>query len=517
MPKLVNTKRKITTLFNAFSKKERKQFFDFVRSPYFNTDQTLVKLTLYLDKSLTNKIEERLTSTHLVEAFTLMFGKPESKLKLDKNEQSKLNDKLYILTKLGYKFLLVNALNEESPEHTSLLLKQLNQSKYATLFEAMHRKKYNRLKQTEEFDNEYFLQNYQLERNLYEFRFNFDQNKLIKSDNLEKVIEASDTYYLIERMLLHLSGMSLLSNLGTKSYDFELMKWIFKLSESPKYNSIPAIKLCRIACRMETSKLLSREHTEEDLKAQHYYQELVNLLKEYDECFTADFKDMFYGLAINFCSHQTRRNRNKEFYEEGYKLYHQLELKGLMVKNDRVRASRLTLAMSFACLSGNSVWAEEMRKKYIDKVDKPIRHALSSFILGQIAFYDGKFKKADDYFLKAEDQQHRSFTNNCKVFRLRCLYEINEYSFEAANVRFKSEIALRKKSKSLSKNARVGQTNFIKVLSDLYNIRDSLRRQSKSSLLKRLTKTEGELNAYPLVSDVLWLEKKIAELRKQLL
>lgn len=263
---------------------------------------------------------------------------------------------------------------------------------------------------------------------------------------------------------------------------------------------------------METSKLLSKEQANQDGIAQQHYQELVALLGQYDQEFTRAFKEQFYTLAINFCSHQTRRNKNNIFQQKAFELYQQLEAKGLMVNNNRVRASRLINGISFACQSGNYQWAEAVAPKYIPFIDKQIQFGVTKFIQGQIAFYQAQYEAADLLFFETEQAPpNRAYTINCKIFRLKCLFELNGYSFDAARVRFVSEIAHRKKSKQLSKNDKIGQINFIKILSDLYKIRSLLHIESKTKIEERLSKTRQKLNTYGLVSDVLWLEKKIEE------
>lgn len=516
MPNKLHSKRRITSLLSTFSNKERKKFVQFLNSSFFNTDQTLIQLFVYLDKIVPPGKDQKLTGNYETETYTIMFGKPASNSQLTAAERAKLNDKFSRLTKLGLDFLTHYSLESDSLEKTNILLKELYKKKLTGFFRNNIHKKQALLKKQPK-DVAYYHQNYQLERSLFEFQFRYDINKLLKTDNLGNAIETLDIFYVIDRMILHLANMAILSNVGTKKYDFQSIEKIIKLTESFEYQDIPVVRLCRAACYMENFKWLSKTDPEKDKEAQRYCKELIELLLQYENEVSRALREVFFTLAINFCSHQTLYQKNDKFQQIGFKLYHQMETKGLMSNNNRVSAGRLTNGVAFACHSGNYDWAEIMFKKYLPQIDKQIRVGISTFIPGQIAFYRGDFEKADLLFLQTEQQPfHRAYTINCNIFRLKCLYELNQYSFEAAKVKFNSEVSSRKKRKGLSKVAKESQINYIKILMQLYKIRDVIKIEPKPKLINRLNQTETKLYSFKLVSDILWLEKKIQELKRRI-
>lgn len=502
--------RKSIDLFRSLSPEEFQSFCRFVNSPFFNTDEKLTRLAVFLSKALRNKQNNSLSDQHESEAFTTMFGKPKSKKQLSGPERAKLNDKLSRLTKLGLQFLNVVALEEDSPEKTNLLLHQLHKRKLTRFFDNYRLKEQQKL-ETSLKNKEHFLNNYQLERSFFEFQFTHDINKLLKSDNLAGVMEALDVYYLVDRMLLHLAGMALI-NAGAKSYDFRPMEAILELSELEQYRIIPSITICRTACYMEASKLQSKEDASKDPEAQQYYEELVALLNQHDQEFTSDLSLHFYTLALNFCSHQIKL-KNHEFLRKGFELYRQLEEKGLFAVNGRLRAGTLVQAITMACRIEHFEWAEATRQKYIQFIDAHFREGTSSFIQGQIAFYRGDFEQADRYLMESEQLPfHRSYSLGGRILRLKCLYELQQYSFEAAKVRFKSEINFRKNNKFIAKKDRDSQNNFIRVLTDIYKIRELKRLESMERISERLSKATVKLNSFDFLTDASWLERKMEEL-----
>ncbi len=503
--------RKSIDLFRSFSENEFLEFCRFVNSPFFNTDDKLTSLAVFLSKTLNNKQDNSLSSKQESEAYSVMFGQPKSKKLLTSSERAKLNDKLSRLTKLGLQFLNVIALKEDSPEKTNLQLSQLHKRKLTRFFDRYRKKELTKL-ETVGKNKDYYLTNYQLERSFFQFQFTHDINRLLKSDNLAGVMEALDAYYLIDRMLLHLAGMALI-NAGAKSYDFQPMESILELSELEQYRSIPSIKLCRTACYLETCKLQSKEHQEKDKEAQQHYAVLVQLLNQYDAEFTSDMKLLFYTLAINFCTHQNKL-KNNDFLKKGFELYCQLEEKGLLPVNGRMRVGTLAQAITLACRTAHFDWAESMLQKYLPQIDVKVRAGVSSFILGQIDFYRGNFEQADQHFMESEQYPfHRGYSMACKILRLKSIYEIQRYSFEAAKVRFKSEINFRKNNKVISKKDQESQNNFIRVLSDIYKIRELKRLESPKKITERLEKARTKLNSFDFVTDAPWLERKMEELK----
>lgn len=503
--------RKIVTLLRSFTKDEQSQFCLLVRSPYFNTDEKLTQLAVFLCNMLKKKRNNSLTGKNERKAFTVMFGDPKSSDDLTDGERAKLNDKLSRLTRLGIRYLQDAALEADPLKKTDAFLSQFHNRKLTSFYERYRDKEKAQLKVRKK-DKDFYFNNYQLERSFFEFQFTFEINKLLKSDNLSGVMEALDAFYLVDRMLLHLAGMALI-NAGAKSYDFESMNYILMLSELPQYRDIPAIELCRTACYMETCKLLSKEHPEQGIQAQQHYEELVSLLNQYDKEFTRDMQLQFYTLAANFCSHQIK-HKHQAFLQKGFELYRQLESKGLMSVNGILRAGTLIQAMTLACRTANYEWAETMLTKYLPQIDTRIREGVSVFIKGQIAFYRGDMDLADRLFMETEQLPfHRAYTLNSKIFRFKCIYESNQYLFEAAQAKFKSEINHRKNNKFLSKKDKESHINFIKILMDLYKTRGMLRLETNDKLTTRLNRIEEKLQAVDFVTDLQWLERKLGELR----
>ncbi len=506
--------RKIVTLLRSFTKEEQSEFCILVKSPYFNTDRKLTLLVKFLCKVISKKRNNGINGKNEVKAFTVMFGDPNSLNELNDNERAKLNDKLSRLTKLGIRYLQDVALRSNPLRRTELFLSQFHQRKLLGFYNGYRQRELTNMASLKK-DKDFFFLNYQLERSYFEFQFSFEINKLFKSDNLSGVMETLDAFYLIDRMLLHLAGMALI-NAGAKSYDFKPMQSILELSELPQYREIPSIKLCRTACFMETCKLQSKEHPEQDLNAQKHYEALVILLNQYDQEFTDDLKLQFYTLATNFCSHQIKL-KNNAFLQKGFKLYRQLDNKGLMSVKGRLRAPRLIQAITLACRTANYQWAETMLDKYFEQIDSRIRDGVSGFIKGQIAFYKGNLELADQFFMETEQLPfHIAYSLNSKLFRLKCIYESNKYLFEAASARFKSEINNRKNNKFLSKKDKESHINFIKILIDLYKTRELTRLEVKSKIIARVQKIEEKLNAFNFVTDIQWLERKMEELKEQL-
>ncbi len=505
--------RKTIALFRSFSRAEMEDFCHFTKSAYFNTDEKLAILAKFLHKIFWAKKLGNFDVHAEYKAYVAMFGKTKSVGVLDDKERAKLNDKLSRLTKLGIQYLSVSTLKSDSSERIKLLLDQFSRRKLPRFFEAYKKKEQKRLTR-QKANRNFYLNTYQLERSIFEYQFTHDLNTLIKSDNLERVIETLDVYYLVDRMLLQLAGIALMK-IGMKSYDFQSMQWIIGLSELPQYKYIPAVQLCLAAYYMESYRLQSAEDVLKNEKAQQHFTTFSDLLSQHSNELSRELNIEFYTLAVNFCTDQVRL-KNLDYHQKGFELCRDMESAGLWVEGGGIRAGIPIMATTYACRTANFEWAEMMLHKYENHIDSAIRNGVCSFISGQIAFYRGNFEVADKHFFETEQQSyHRAYSINSRIFRLKCLYELKQFAYEAAKVRFNSEIMFRKNSQTLAEKSKKSQINFIRVLMDLYKIRDLIGREHNEKINERLQKVNTKIKAYQYVTDVPWLNEKLTELLEQ--
>ncbi len=508
-----NKSRKSITLFRSFSREEMSDFCRFIQNNYFNKDEKLVALAEFLNTFFWRRKPKNFDADEEYKAYTKTFGKAKSTKELIDKERAALNDKLSKLTKLGVRYLLKVAIETDGPKSIQLLLDQFTQRKLPRFFDE-YQKKENRKLQGQDEDRDLYRNHYYLERNIYDYIYINEGDNFLKSNNLPDTIKAFDVYYLVDRMLLQLASMTL-TTITPKSYDLQATEHLLNFAGLPAYKDISIINLCRIACRLELCKLQSAEDEAKNEEALGYFEEFVVLLREHDEQLTGELAFRFYNIAINFCSYQIRR-KNQEFHQRGFDLYRYMDKKNLLIVDEKVREGSLIRAATLGCRIADFKWTKTLLNKHIEYIATDIRDGVSTFIQGKIAFYQKDFEKADEHFRDTEDAPYnRYYTFDSKILRLKCMYELRNYIYEAAQTKFRSEIQSRKKNKQLTEKSKEAQINFIKALTDLYKIKGLIKREKKERIAKRIENTKKRIHDYQYVTDSTWLMKKVAELETQ--
>jgi len=108
--------------------------------------------------------------------------------------------------------------------------------------------------------------------------------------------------------------------------------------------------------------------------------------------------------------------------------------------------------------------------------------SVHNFNLGQIAFHQKKYEEADNHFFKVElsDANYMYFIN-CKILRLKCLYELGHLDDKKERVNHEYIEGVFKVAKEYIRNNTLispadkeGYKNFIQTLNTIYRIRHGL-------------------------------------------
>jgi len=394
-------------LLSKFSSHEMSQFLEFVQCKYFNTDSKIVILTAFLKDNFFKKGKNKFDETVRLQALKAIF--PDISSKKINEKQAQLTNKLGVVRQLGLRFLQVKALETDSAESAKLLYQELNKRELSASFRKQQRDDRKKLDKIKQKGDTYYYKKYQIERAEYDYRFRME--KLINDDNLPEVIEALDISYLINRFILQLAGMALMS-VSSKSHDYDT-KAIINLSEHPHYSQIPIISVCRAAYDMEYNKFqyiklsTQQQPIEANLankKSEQSFNNLVKLLDVNHEELPGDTLADFYTLTTNFCMHQIKL-KNLSYNKKAFELYRQIDRKGLLIIDNKIRIDKLNSMIVMACRAAEFEWAKDTLSAYKQYIHPAIRDSVNSFLSGLIEFYQGDFVKAEKHFLQAQDEQ----------------------------------------------------------------------------------------------------------------
>lgn len=408
MPEINNKTQKIrpflcVELLNTFSEKELNNLKELLSCRYFNTDVYIIKLLVMLRKRVLNK--RTFNPDSQIDVYQRVFtdlSKPKGAL--SKNQKSLLNAKLNVLMRLAEQFLACEVLKNNEVRKSELLYSELLERKQLMLFNRHINKNKKQLNGLLAKDIEHYEQVYKVEKNILTRIYRNGQ--LSVEDNLPEVNRSLDIYYLLNKLSLHTTAVSLLQASDKKEYDFTSMEALDKLLAMPEYAEHPLIVLYQT-----NVELLKTQDSE-------VYNSLLELLDRYAEAVPVHSLRNYYFVAINHCVSKVwtdRLNYTKKIFD----LFLIMHDKNLLIDDDFISVSAFKHMITASCQVGKFEWAERIIEYYRPFVRKEVRDSVCHFLHGAIAFYQKDYETAHDKFIRI-DKVNLNYDTNTRVLILKC-------------------------------------------------------------------------------------------------
>jgi len=475
-------------LLNTFSEKELDNFGHLITCRYFNTDIYVVRLFDVLRKSILGR------KTYSTAIQTMMFQKvftdlPKPEEVLDKNQRSILQHKVNALKELAEQFLTLEALRENDNYKYDFLYQKLLERQQFSLFSRHANRDKKRLEAVVAKDAPHYAQGYKIETAVLDHLH--QSGRLLKEDNLSELNYHLDLYYLLSKLELHLTTVSLQWVSGRKVYNLNAVKTTDVLLAYPAYVEHPLVQLYLANIGLfETPNNKSYRH-------------LLTLLEQHNDATPTPLLKHFYTTAINYCMHQINLG-NLDYLRNIFDLYQNIHKKNLIIVDGFIPISRLKNMIITACRVEEFEWAKQLLGQYRKQVRKPIREDVYRFNSGLIAFYKKDYETAHEKFSRT-GLINLDYDINVRVLILKCLYESEKEYSEPTIQAFRTAESFFKNHRLLPVRRKKGYKNFIRILINLYRIQHHATKMTLTSLQEKLE--QQEVN-----SDKRWLLEKIEEL-----
>jgi len=318
------------------------------------------------------------------------------------------------------------------------------------------------------------------------------QKELITTeDNLLKLTENLDIYYLINKLKIYITCVSLTRFSAKKSYDYTAIEAILPLLRLPQYADHPLIHTYQVAID------LLKNNTVES------YEKLIELLDIHGTYIANEDLNDFYGIVISFCIRKVKEGQ-VAYYKKIFNLFQIMDKKNLLKEGDFMQVGWLKTIVTVSCKVSEFDWAKETIEKYRPDLEKQYANSVYHFNMGTVAFYQNDFKTALSHFIRVE-KVNWAYDMDCRVMLLKSHYELDkEYDERTLRTLLLSERFIQS-HKGLIQRDKKAYKNFVRILINIYNTRHGAGRMTPEKIRKKLEKLE-------FVSDKKWLEDKIDEL-----
>jgi hypothetical protein len=486
------TDNKLYTVLTYFDKIEQNRLRKYIRSPYFNVNETLMDyfdmIIEYINKSekmeKNGKNDQRHKKNELTKEVVwknLFKNEPLNDMRF-----RKLNSELLKLVE-GY---LGQEIYEQKP------LQQINY-----LFEAVGEKKIERLYSSTERNArlisaqqqlkpaDFYYYQYLIEKNYYE-SLGVDMQRDEKS-NVDKIINHLDEFYLAEKIKWYVSLLSR-KNLVTHEYHLlfidEIIEYLKRNSE--KHGPIVLVNFQILLTLIDNGN------------ENHYYK-LIELLKKHGSLFPIAEQYDFYSGALNYCIHRVNIGKS-EFLAEFLNLYKFMLASKITINNtnsSKLSPWKFNNAVLIALRLGEYEWTEDFIKSYQEQLPEEFRDNSVSYNLALLYFYQKKFNKVKEQLREVEYEDF-SFNLGAKSMLIAIYYEEDDY--EALFSLCETFRAYINRHKNFNEIQRLPYLNYISFVRKLTKII-----AGDKSLIEQ---TRKEIEETKAVASKKWLLEKLAEL-----
>ncbi|MGB0931913.1 MAG: hypothetical protein ACPGVB_14110, partial [Chitinophagales bacterium] len=428
---------KLLQLLKSFDKTEWRLFSKFVRSPYFNEQQTVINLFDYLHEAAPRFASKRIAKETV---YQHLFPKTPYK-------SIRIRQLMSSLSRLVEDFLVYEEQKKDSQHHAQLQLAKIYRQRSLTkLFDQTIRNLQKSQQKRISKNADYFFDEWRIYTALKQQIE--DQHKRNAEPFLQELSDSLDAFYLINKLKISYEALNY-QRFAPKEYQLNLLKELQKHLKEHSYPHIPSIGIFYQGLNTLT----------EDSKEVHF-EELKRLLmthfKEFD---ISETQDMFV-MAHNYCIRQANKSKGEiePAFRRLFNLY-QFEIKNDVFLEDGwlspfVYKNAVTIGLQLQ----DYKWVENFIHQYKERVVEDARERLFSYNLARLYFMRKRFEEIIP-LLNRVDYKEVFLELSAKTILLQTYLELNEHIALSAFLDSFSVFIHRKKS---LKSRRKPYLNLIK-------------------------------------------------------
>ncbi len=464
---------KLCLLLETFTTKEISSFCDFISSPIFNKNKTLI--TIAKELSRVHPDYSKLTK-----------GKLERKI----NSKNIVRD-MSLVMKLAERFLVICHVEENKILGDFTRISELNKRAVGKAIQSSIKNFKSDLENTKIKSFNELLYNYLVDEEI-DSAYNKDGSLPYSGALLEKA-ESLDVFYVFNKLKIYIE-MQMRERIMNVSYKKTFFDEIKSFIDDHPYllEKYPSLQIYLMLVDLLTEKV-SRDQ----------YLEYFSSIKEYINVTPKGEASNFVQHAINHCIKMMNTGHNYllELFDA---MKFQVEEDLLIVEgfvHDRSYKNIIEVALRV----GQDEWAENFLETHIKYISNEDREMIYNCNKASILLFKKEYKAA---------LRSLTFVNFKNVFydmysrslMIKIYFETNDtISVETSVNNYKSFL---KREKSLADIQRSMYLNFIKYVSSLIRIKDKSNNYSNDTLLNKLQMIQVEIKEEKLLADKSWLLKK---------
>lgn len=393
-----------TKLYKALiqlSGHELNRLHRFIISPYFNRNDSIIKLFEWIKSDLKSEIP---TNPSKEELWEVCYG-------LEEEYQDGRFRKLQSdLLRLVEDFYAQEAFQENPIHKANYLLEaiykeSLNELQSSTLKSVKRLSEEQQLKPAS-----YYYYQYEIEQNI--FNLNISQTERSTKFNIEQIAENLDRFYLAEKLRYYCTILNH-QHLVDVNYKMLFIDEIIKHVESNDYSDTPPIIIYHLI-------LLSFKEPKERL----HYERIKTFIENHIQIFPETEVSEILDSALNYCIKRMNTGES-EFVREFFILYKDWLERGLLKVRGKIDPYHFKNMVTVSLRLNEFDWVEEFITHSSLLLDEKFRENAVTFNLAQLYFYKKDYKKVITKLSQVE-YDDITYNLNSKTLLMASYYELDE-------------------------------------------------------------------------------------------
>ncbi len=392
-------KTKVYSMLEHFDKYEQNRCRKYIISPYFNSDETLVKLYEIILEDINTDASNEFTKEQV-------WNRLNCKKAFD---DVRLRKYFSDLLKLIEGYLVQEMFNNSALQKANTLLEAIKEKKY----EPLHRRAVRNIKSKFQKSNNksavHFYHKYKFE-DTYNDLANFNLHRDLKG-NYEEISYNLDQFYIAEKLRIYLNT---LVRQSSHSYDLKFIAHIDTFFEEEDITYFePVVQVYYLIFK-------SYQNPEED----QYYVSSKAALLTLEHHLTLEESYHLYVALINYCITKINVGKN-QYFKELFDLYSK------MIENESIFFEGYLSPWHFKNIILSALrlsefnWGIEFIEKYSRNLPVEFRDNAVTFNLARIYFEKKEYDKVIS-LLREVEYDDMSYNINSKTMLLMTYYDTEE-------------------------------------------------------------------------------------------
>ncbi|MBK9506769.1 MAG: hypothetical protein WBP31_03920 [Chitinophagales bacterium] len=468
---------KSIVILRTFTSQEVRQFDEYLRSPFFNKNQTIIQAFDIIKAWFPLFEHPNLERTLL---YKLIFNNEQF-------DEQKLRYLMTDLTKHLEEYLCYKAISEEQIFKYHLLL-------YTYRLRRLDKAFLNTLKLAEKALNDqprrdvsHAFYQYLIEEDRY--RFMSDRREHLHETNLQQVVDNLDKYYILNKMRY---SAEIINNKNVVAINYKLFLYD-EIMNHIRHNPLDYVPSAKIYYNI----ILTLTEPENKI----HYTNLLDLLKEHHQLFSKEEIFEMYVYAKNYCIRKINHG-DVEYIRELFDLYKVMLKDRIIFKENYLSQFDYKNIVYLGLRISEFDWVKNFISKYNEHLDPAIRQNAYTFNMAYYHFFQNNYDEVLT-LLRSVEFTDFYYHLDSKSLLLKTYFELEETEALFSLIEaFKVYI---KRNNLIPAYQKTGYINMIKLSSKLY--------KWKLNPKNNIQDIVDEFNNTKPVVDVLWMRKKLETLQ----